>query len=117
MSLEQEMEEDLRARLHLAPQPPEGFDPLLATAAELEQFGLPPRPDPHRYEAAFGVWRHMMSPPLQIVPATFPVLTREFDYRISVEALTLQVAASYQIETSANWSGGYITANHTGVPG
>jgi hypothetical protein len=108
------MEEDLKARLHPAPQPPEGFDPLSATPDELEQFGLPPRPDPRRYEAAFGVWQRMMSPPLEIVPATFPVLTAKFDYRISVEALALKVAVSDQLESSANWSGGYITANHTG---
>ena len=114
MSILREMEEDLKARLHPAPQPPEGFDPLSATPDELEQFGLPPRPDPRRYEAAFGVWQRMMSPPLEIVPATFPVLTAKFDYRISVEALALKVAVSDQLESSANWSGGYITANHTG---
>ncbi|PYN52780.1 MAG: hypothetical protein DMD94_21085 [Candidatus Rokuibacteriota bacterium] len=114
MSILQEMEENLKARLHLAPQPPAGFDPLSATADELEQFGLPRRPDPHRYEAAYGVWQRMMSQPLEIVPATFPVLTEKFDYRISVQALALKIAASDQLETSANWSGGYITANHTG---
>jgi hypothetical protein len=114
MTILQEMEEDLKARLHLAPQPPAGFDPLSATAVELEHFGLPRRPDPDRYEAAYGVWQRMMSQPLEIVPATFPVLTEKFDYRISAQALALKIAASYQLETSANWSGGYITANHTG---
>ena len=114
MTILQEMEEDLKARLHLAPQPRAGFDPLSATADELERFGLPPRPDLHRYEAAYGVWQRMMSLPLTIVPATFPVLTEKFDYRISVQTLALKVAASDHLETSANWSGGYITANHTG---
>ena len=114
MTLPQEMEENLKARLHLAPQPPTGFDPLSASADELEQFGLPPRPDPDRHEAAFSVWQRMMSPPLEIIAAIFPVLTGEFDYQISVEALSLKLAVSNQLETSANWSGGYITANHTG---
>src|SRR5439155_18242226 len=113
MSFLQEMEENLKTRLHLAPQPPASFDPLSATADELEEFGLPRRPDPHRYEAAYGVWQRMMSQPLEIVPATFPVLTEKFDYRISVQALALKIAASDQLERSGNWSGGYITANHT----
>jgi hypothetical protein len=114
MSILQEMEDDLKARLHLAPPPPAGFDPLTATSDELERYGLPPRPDPDVYEAAFGVWRRMMSPPLRIVPATFPLLTDKFDYRISVQARALKIAPSAPLETSANWSGGYITANHTG---
>jgi peptidase A4-like protein len=114
MSILREMEEDLKKRLRLAPQPPPEFDPLLATSAELEHFGLPPRPDPHLHQAAFGVWRRMMSPPLEIVPATFPVLTEKFDYRISVQLLALKIAVSDRLETSTNWSGGYITANHTG---
>lgn len=114
MSLLQEMEENLKARLHLAPQPPPGFDPLSASAHELDQFGLPPRPDPDRHEAAFSVWQRMMSSPLDIIAATFPLLTGEFDYQISVKALSLKLAVSSQLETSTNWSGGYITANQTG---
>ena len=114
MSIPQEMEEDLKARLHLTPLPPAGFDPLTATNDQLVHFGLPPRPDQHRYEAAYGVWHRTMSPPLDVVRATFPVLTGKFDYRISVQALVLRAAPSYHLESSANWSGGYITANHTG---
>jgi hypothetical protein len=114
MSILQEMEDDLKKRLRPTPPPPAGFDPLNATSDELVHFGLPPRPDRDRYEAAYGVWHRTMSPPLKIVPATFPVLTGKFDYRVSVEALILQVAPSYHLESSANWSGGYITANHTG---
>lgn len=115
MSILQEMEDNLKKRLRPVPQPPEGFNPLSATAAELEHYGLPPKPDPDLHAAAFAVWQRMMSPPLEIVPATFPVLSAEkLDYRISVEALILQVAPSYHLESSANWSGGYITANHTG---
>src|SRR5260370_5815728 len=108
------MEDGVKKRVQPTPPPPAGFDPLTATNDQLVHFGLPPRHAPHGYEAAFGVWHGTMAPPLKVAPATFPVLTGKFDYRISVEALMLQVAPSYHLESSANWSGGYITANHTG---
>ncbi len=38
------------------PQPPEGFDPLTATAAELEEYALPPRPSTSE-KAAFAAWK------------------------------------------------------------
>ncbi|HEX3179016.1 MAG TPA: G1 family glutamic endopeptidase [Methylomirabilota bacterium] len=112
MTTLREIEEDLKLRLHLAPQPPDGFDPLSATAEQLEQFGLPPRPDARLHEAAFRVWERMMSQPLQILPPVFPVLTGKFDYRINVRMLVLRRPVS-NLESSSNWSGGYITANHT----
>ncbi|HKU57620.1 MAG TPA: hypothetical protein VJP41_11430 [Gaiellaceae bacterium] len=43
------------------PQPPAGFDPVTATAAQLREYGFPPRPAGRPSSAAAGAWRYAMS--------------------------------------------------------
>jgi len=83
--------------------PPRGFDPLTASAADLERHGFPARPeDPHhlaRYRRVFG----QLKQKFHYVQPTFRVNTeRRHGPRIrQPEAGT---------ETSGNWSGGVVYA-------
>jgi hypothetical protein len=45
------------------PQPPEGFNPLSASDAELAKYGFPPRPDPQKTPPLYEQWRRMVSVP------------------------------------------------------
>jgi peptidase A4-like protein len=114
------MEAALRPRLHFSPQPPEGFDPLAATAEELDTYGLPPRPDPDIHRDAYSLWRRVLSPPLTILRAVFPTI-KTVDYRITGYGNKKQkksAAMSHQettrLQTSSNWSGASIAANGRG---
>jgi hypothetical protein len=84
--------------------PPAGFDPLTASAADLEKFGHPPRPtDPKllaRYQSIFG----RVQGKFQYVVPTFrvdPTKSTHTNRRSTTDAGT---------ETSGNWSGGVIYA-------
>jgi hypothetical protein len=107
------LEAELRPRLHLSPQPRVDFDPLAASADELDMFGLPPRPDPKTQAEAYALWRKLLSKPLVILPAVFPVF-KTVDYRITGYVTKKKFAFTDHQESSSNWSGGFITANERG---
>jgi hypothetical protein len=111
----EELEAALKPRLHLSPAPPQGFDPLEASAEDLDRYGLPPRPHPEAHPEAYALWRKLLSKPLVILPAVFPVF-KTVDYRISgyVAKKKFMFAMTDHHETSSNWSGGFITANERG---
>jgi hypothetical protein len=52
------------ARMPDLPLPPEGFDPVTASNAELQRFGYPRRPDSDASPQAFEHWRDIYSRPL-----------------------------------------------------
>jgi hypothetical protein len=52
------------------PQPPQGFDPLSASDAELAKYGFPPRPDRRNAPALYDQWRRMVSVPRAGKPIT-----------------------------------------------
>ena len=112
-ALIEELEAALKPRLHFPPQPPEGFDPLAATADELNMFGLPPRPDRDTLPEAHALWRKLLSPPLTILPAVFPAF-KTVDYRITGHLAKKKFVTRQHHETSRNWSGAFITANGRG---
>src|SRR6267154_2094408 len=56
----------IKDRAHPFEPPPHDFDPLSATNAALESFGLPTRPDPAA-EDQFLFWGRMLGPPLEII--------------------------------------------------
>jgi hypothetical protein len=107
------IEAALKPRLHLSPPPPAGFDPLTASADELDMFGLPPQPNPDTHPDAYALWKKLLSPPLTILPAVFPVF-KTVDYRITGYVVKKKFAFTDQQETSSNWSGAFITANGRG---
>jgi hypothetical protein len=48
---------DTQTRAEVIPGPPAGFDPLTASPADLERYGIPPRPDPKTDPTGFAVWQ------------------------------------------------------------
>lgn len=100
----------LGRRIHDPPGlPPSDFDPVNKPGdrARLEEFWLPPRPDPEREPELHEHWREMFSWPLRFVfagsrPAEQPVTTVLLAGRVPGPPAT----ASF--ETSSNWSGAYI---------
>jgi hypothetical protein len=109
---------DIAKRAYPLPLPPEGFDPLSATAQQLEKYGLPARPDARAEPDLFLFWGMMLGPPLQFITAEFPT-------QLSTEKRLFAphrhapggkrragapAARSFRhSEKSRNWSGAYIT--------
>jgi hypothetical protein len=115
--------------------PPAGFDPERATAAELEKYGIIPRPD--EGSELFDNWRRLFKAPVTFVdakpepltppgsapgPATPPPRTpnevRVVTQLAPVPAVSpaLPVGAGSRLSHSSNWSGGFIVpTNNTMV--
>lgn len=83
--------------------PPEGFDPLSASDADLEKFGFPSRPQPALQPAEFAFWQQMFAPPLEFEPFKFDILPL-----FSAEGRNWNPSLPRR-QTSFNWSGAYIT--------
>jgi hypothetical protein len=65
---EQIMFEEIAKRLTFAPSVPgTDFNPLTATAKQLESFKLPSLPNPNTSPHAFANWQRAMSPPLSFI--------------------------------------------------
>lgn len=109
--------EVLRKRMTFAKSTPDrGFDPLTASAEELERFKLPPRPDPRQNPRAFANWRRAMSPPLRFVsPENLEILLKDPTalFRVAEDRRHHQFesAADSSQEVSRNWSGAYVRDN------
>jgi hypothetical protein len=84
---------EIARRAHVYPLPQADFDPLRATEAQLERYGLPARPDEKEEPELFRYWSWLLGPP-------FHAITPEFPKRGS----DLPVVPRY----SRNWSGLYI---------
>jgi len=88
------------------PVPPEGFDPLTASAAQLAFFVLPELPNPRTDPGRYRFWRKFYSPPLRFIDAEFLPLVPNQRLR---SAQLRRIAAATSRETSRNWSGAYIS--------
>jgi hypothetical protein len=88
------LQDDCNKRVHFFPQPCKGFNPLTARPADLERYGIPPKPDPDRQPVLSRFWAEMYSLPLVFVAP--PPLEAILPVRIRREA-------------SLNWSGAYST--------
>ncbi len=97
-------QEKLNARVHFYEIPDQGFNPLEATPAELDRYGIPRRPDPQIHARSAAFWLEMFAPPLNFVDQI--LLLSETSQRISKE---LRVTSTGQREASLNWSGLYVT--------
>ena len=87
-------------------QPPAGFDPAVAPAAELELFGYPPRPPANAPASAVREWTAVANPTLQRV---IPQLLKTNIYHRPAQNLRLNEKAA--TATSSNWSG--FALSHT----
>ncbi|HYB91681.1 MAG TPA: G1 family glutamic endopeptidase [Candidatus Binataceae bacterium] len=81
-------------------QPPAGFDPLTAPAADLELYGYPPRPAPGEPAEAFARWAKVVNPALnRVVPQLVPTNI----YHRPIQGL--QITQGAKPSQSYNWSG------------
>jgi hypothetical protein len=116
--VEQEMRRAVRRRVRTFPAPDVNFNPLQATDAQLERFGLPLRPDAERHPRMFALWARMLSPPLIIREAAFGFETG-FRHNFLMSSTAgggageprSGVMGTSRHGTSENWSGAIIAAN------
>jgi hypothetical protein len=104
--------EEIERRAYPYPLPPAEFDPLSASNAQLERYGLPPRPNRETEPELFEVWTRLLSPPLQVIAAEFP---KPKGGELPLVPL-LRVGRGgrrgfRRFESSRNWSGAYIVPN------
>ena len=89
--------------------PPPGFDPLTASQADLETYGIVPRPDPVKEQVSFRNWLRIFAPPIEFVE---PQMTeRRALWRLNPAATSPQLArggGASRLQTSRNWSGAFI---------
>jgi hypothetical protein len=100
--------ESIRKRAIIAKIPEAGFDPRMADAKTLADFGLLQKPDFVKQPQRYAFWSRLFSPPL-----------RFFDWQLMQPDASLQIqhrkdlpVASTRHERSPNWSGAYITAEN-----
>jgi Peptidase A4 family len=89
-------------KYYTRPKPPEGFRPLDASAEELANYGVPPRPDRERDPRAFASWQRRWSRRLSYIEP-------ELLLRPSRAHGTL--AGTSATGASSNWAGSVISAN------
>jgi hypothetical protein len=96
----------IEARLQIN-VPPAGFDPLNATAQQLAEYHLPPRPDAVLAPRSYELWAHAMSPPLAFVAV--PQILAQMLGGVHSRSRHAQSSASGIVqESSQNWSGTYV---------
>lgn len=85
---------------------PPNFNPLQVSPKDLQQYGLPPRPDPLTQQNLFAAWERIFAQPATFVP---PAFAEEF---LVVPPTPLpssrSLIRSTRIEDSQNWSGALI---------
>jgi len=89
--------------------PPKGFDPVKAAPADLDQYGLPPRPDPSQ-AVPYRAWLHLVTAPQTrienpTIEETNIVNGSVRDWKLKAASKGNQTAA-----TSSNWSGVAVLA-------
>jgi hypothetical protein len=84
--------------------PPEGFSPSRASDAELLRYGLPHRPDPHKFPRQSRLWLRSMA---QIKAFVTPQLTLrpEIVHGPSPTPVFPPEAGIFHNNTSSNWAG------------
>ena len=92
-----------------APPPPQGFNPMSASNADLIKYGFPPRPDKKALPRSSTVWAKMMSRPHNYAPLKFSVNTEQVR---SPQGAT--PPSNLPTTTSGNWSGAVITSPPAG---
>src|SRR5215469_12042471 len=92
------------------PTPPEDLDLLKATADQLQEYGLPPRPDSEREPELFEVWGSLFVPRPRFVAAEATLIADIFrtDLRRTSVSSAAATSSTTRYETSRNWCGAYI---------
>lgn len=85
------------------PAPPPDFDPLTASAADLDKFGFPPRPNPFgAHRAGYAAWAHAMSAARHYIAPQF----RPTGNRLGpVQPAGHAHIGNASVQYSTNWAG------------
>ncbi|HJU11699.1 MAG TPA: G1 family glutamic endopeptidase [Candidatus Binataceae bacterium] len=90
------------------PQAPAEFRPHSASAAELQYYGFPPRPDPVNHPAAYTRWKKLVSIPRVANPSLQQTKLYNGPIR-NVSIIHAPKTGTFQIQSN-NWSGSAVTA-------
>jgi hypothetical protein len=92
------------------PAPPRDLDVTKASQADLDRYGIPPRPDPS--QKAYGAWLHLVTSPQSRLLDGGAVTTNIVNGAARGVKVSPGTSKGNQTAvTSANWSGVAITAN------
>jgi hypothetical protein len=101
---------EIEQRAHAYPLPPAGFDPLLATDAQLDRYGLPPRPSRETEPDLFQFWTRLLSKPFEVIATEFPKLENGKLPLVRITRVGRGGPRAFDLfEISRNWSGAYLT--------
>ena len=104
--------DDLKRRFTGFPAPDRTFDPSKATAGQLREFGLPPKPHADRQPLLRAAWDRGFGRPIALRRFEVePDLVRQARYRLHSKHQSEMLRSATRFETSSNWSGAYVTAN------
>jgi hypothetical protein len=98
-------------KVHIYGEPPKGFDPFKASAADLEKAGFPPMPSDPAQLKQYKRWFNQIKGKFTYIEPTFRVNTDRFHGpRKPQRQAARAAAATAGTETSTNWSGGVVFA-------
>jgi hypothetical protein len=87
-------------------QPPAGFDPMTASAADLARYGYPPYPGPDATPQDLAIWKMQVNPALK---RGIPQFERTNIYHRPLQAMKIDENAKKV--SSSNWSGYALVHN------
>jgi hypothetical protein len=100
---------EIERRAHAYPLPPRGFDPLSTADAQLDRYGLPPRPIREKEPDLFQFWTRLLSQPFEVIATEFPKPEKGQLPRVPLNRVGRGGRRGlYRLESSRNWSGAYI---------
>jgi len=100
--------EEIARRAHAYPLPPADFDPLSATDAQLDQYGLPARPDQEAEPELFQYWSWLLGKPFRVITPEFSIPGGGVPPAPADHAGCIGRRGVRGRENSRNWSGLYI---------
>jgi len=99
---------EIARRAHPYPLPPADFDPLSATDAQLDQYGLPARPDQKAEPDLFQYWSWLLGKPFRVITPEFSTPGGSAPPAPADQGSRSGRWGVRGRENSRNWSGLYI---------
>jgi Peptidase A4 family len=90
---------------HRYPLPPDGFNPLLASHAELRHYGIPTRPSRESHPLYRAKWEDILSRPLRVIE---PILTVKKSYSRPPHRQSLRHDTTNTNATGWPWGGAVL---------
>jgi peptidase A4-like protein len=105
------LQQTLLGRSFSFPLPPPGFDPLTASQADLETYGIMPRPEPQQQEL-FAAWLRIFAPPVAFVAPAFKEVAAAWQLNTTQARHSRLSLGASRISDSSNWSGAFTVPTH-----